>query len=124
MWLGVACPFIGVFVWMGQTMAGRVTSFWFALALTVLGVILIGYSLSLRRSIWRYVALAFVVLIAGGQTWFLFGPARLPAYAGPLEKDKEFPEFKASLADGKEFTQEDLKKGDRDTALVFFRGHW
>ena len=71
----------------------------------------------------RGLALILVALLAAGEWWFLLVYVRLPAYTGPVAARQSFPEFHALRVDGTGFTQRDFV-GDRDTALIFFRGHW
>ena len=95
---------------------------WYAPLLETLGVALIILALMRSRSIWRWTALViFTLLLAFG--WFAVLAMRLPAYTGPVKDGQPFPAFATTLADGAAFTQDDLK-GDRNTVMVFFRGHW
>jgi hypothetical protein len=56
--------------------------------------------------------------------WYLMGVVfRTPVYAGPAQPGKVVPTFQASLADGRPFTEADVKQGT-STVLVFFRGRW
>jgi hypothetical protein len=123
LWTGVLAAVLGPVVYQFQMNAARLTTPWYAPALAVFGVALVLVSLMRRFTVWRLLALVFVGLITAGEVWFLFSYASLPAYAGPLAEGKPFPEYTAARADGTPFTQDSLK-GDQDTALVFFRGHW
>src|SRR6516225_1141481 len=95
---------------------------WYAPLLGTLGVALIVLALIRSRSIWRWTALVIFTLLAGFQWWALFAMG-LPAYTGPVKNGQTFPAFATTLADGSAFTQDDLK-GDQNTVMVFFRGHW
>ena len=46
-----------------------------------------------------------------------------PPYLGPVTVGQAFPNFETRLASGEAFQQGDLK-GDKNTVLVFYRGHW
>jgi hypothetical protein len=62
-------------------------------------------------------------MLAGIEWFFLLEYTLLPAYTGPVKAGESFPEFSAARHDGTPFTRGDLV-GPKDTALVFFRGHW
>jgi hypothetical protein len=94
---------------------------WYVPIAATVGALLLVASLWQARSVWRWVALVLLVLLAGFEWTALLG-ARLPAYAGPVAKDKPFPEFTTERADGTAFTQRDLE--GEDNVLVFFRGRW
>src|SRR5260370_195803 len=95
---------------------------WYAPLLETLGVALIILALMRSRSIWRWTALVIFTLFLA-FAWFAVPAMRLPAYPGPGKDGQPFPAFATTLADGAAFTQDDLK-GDRNTVMVFFRGHW
>jgi hypothetical protein len=122
MWLGVLLAPLGIAGYMVQFVGLHCLDIpWYTLALSGLGVVLVIISLWSRFTIWRLAALLFVAGLAVLE--FLSGyTLRLPEYKGPAKPGQAFPAFTA-LADGKPFTQADLK-GDKDTAMVFFRGHW
>jgi hypothetical protein len=90
--------------------------------LASLGVVLVVLSLCQRRTLWRGLALGFVLLLAGAEAAMLFA-MRLPPYTGPIAVGRAFPAFTTVRADGTSFTQHDLE-GDRNSVLVFFRGRW
>jgi hypothetical protein len=95
---------------------------WYAPILGTLGLALIILALMRSRSIWRWTAVVIFTLFVAFQWWALFA-MRLPAYTGPVKDGQPFPAFATTLADGSAFTQDDLK-GDQNTVMVFFRGHW
>ena len=95
---------------------------WYAPLLGTLGVALIVLALMRSRSIWRWTALVIFTLLAGFGWWALFAMG-LPAYTGPVKDGQAFPAFATTLADGSAFARDDLK-GDQNTVMVFFRGHW
>jgi hypothetical protein len=124
LWLGVFCAFVGPPLYAAQLMAwGKTFNPWYMPVLATLGAVLVILSLQRRRTAWRGLALVLVLFLAAGDWWFLTSYVRLPVYAGPVAAGEPFPEFQAKRADGATFTRADLK-GDRNTALVFFRGHW
>jgi hypothetical protein len=122
LWLGILAAPLGIVAYMFQFNAGKLTAPWYAPALATIGAALILVSLFRRFTAWRIVALLLVGALTGLE-WWGFWAMMLPAYSGPLSQGKAFPEFAAARADGTPFTPDDLK-GDQDTALVFFRGHW
>src|SRR5438552_582348 len=123
-WLGILCAIAGPPLYTAQLMAwGQTFTPWYVPVLATLGVGLVILSLNRRRTVWRGLAFALVLVIAAGNWWFLASYAGLPAYTGPVAAGAPFPEFVAKRADGSPFTRADLA-GDRATALIFFRGHW
>jgi hypothetical protein len=123
MWLGLLAAIAGLPLYMAQLSAEKLMTPWYAPALASLGAALVLLSLMRRLTVWRVIALLFVGFIAAGQWWFLLSYTRLPSATGRVVADRQLPDFTAHRADGKPFTQEDLK-GDKDTILVFFRGRW
>ena len=95
---------------------------WYAPLLGTLGVALIILALMRSRSIWRWTVVVIITVFVGFQWWALLA-MRTPAYTGPVKDGEPFPAFATTLADGASFTQHDLK-GDQNTVMVFFRGHW
>jgi hypothetical protein len=95
---------------------------WYGPLLGTLGLALIILALMRSRSVWRWTAVVIFTLLVGFQ-WFALLAMRLPEYTGPVKDGQPFPAFATTLADGSAFTQDDLK-GDRNTVMVFFRGHW
>src|SRR5262245_38747538 len=93
MWLGLACGFLGPFLYAAQLYAGRTDVPWYAPALATLGVLLAVVAIARRPTVWRGIALLLVAGLAGLQWWFLLSYTRLPPYTGPVAAGKEFPEF-------------------------------
>jgi hypothetical protein len=120
--LGLLLAFAGIAGYVVQLRFQRLTAPWYLPIAATVGVIFILISLRQQRTIWRWLALLFVCLIAGCEWSFLL-LTRLPAYTGPLAIGKPFPVFETVRADGSPFTQDDLKAGQA-TAMVFFRGRW
>jgi hypothetical protein len=119
---GLGLAVLGVAAYAIQLSLQRLMLPWYLPAAALLGVALVGASLWNRRTVWRVLALAGVVLLAGFELMAL-NAMRLPPYTGPIAVGRPFPEFEARGADGTTFAQNDLI-GDRDHALVFFRGRW
>jgi hypothetical protein len=119
---GLGLPGLGIVAYVVQLYFSRLILPWYMPALTLLGVVLVGLSLRKRRTVWRALALAAVVLFAGAELAALNG-TRLPPYAGPVTVGSPFPPFEAKRADGSVFTRDDLM-GEQNVALVFFRGRW
>ena len=127
---GRSLLFLGMFLAIGGYALNMVLMFgakilresWYAPILGTLGLALIILALMRSRAIWRWIAVVVFTLFVGFQWWAGFA-MRLPAYTGPVKDGQPFPAFATTLADGSTFTQDDLK-GDQNTVMVFFRGHW
>ena len=120
--LGLGLAVLGVVAYLVQFSLQRLTVPWYMPALAVVGAVLVAASLWEKRTVWRVLALAAVVLL-GGFELFVLNAMRLPPYTGPIAVGRPFPAFEAKLADGTPFTQDDLV-GDQNSVLVFFRGRW
>jgi hypothetical protein len=119
---GLGLAVLGVAAYAVQLSARSLIMPWYMPALAVLGVALVATSLRRRRTAWRVLALAAVVLLAGAELAVLVA-LRLPPYSGPIAVGRPFPAFESKRADGTPFSQGDLI-GDQHHALVFFRGRW
>lgn len=89
----------------------------------VAGVVLMASSLIVRFSLMRLLgagvflalaALAWFLLLLGGQT---------PDYTGPAQVGSAVPVFEVALADGKKFSDRDCAENE-GTILLFNRGRW
>jgi hypothetical protein len=120
--LGPVLAVLGVIGYAVQMSLQRLAAPWYMPGLATLGVVLVVLSLRERRTFWRMLALAVVVLMAGAEWAFMFA-MRQPSYTGPVKAGQTIPAFATTLSDGTTFTQNDLK-GDQNTVLVFFRGRW
>jgi hypothetical protein len=123
LWLGLLAAFAGVPLYVLQIRAGNLMTPWYAPALATLGLVLVLVSRFRHRTVLRGLAFMLVTFIACFEWYFLLEMARLPSDTGRVFVKQELPEFTAYRADGSPFTQADLK-GDKETVLVFFRGHW
>lgn len=119
---GLLCAGLGIVVYAAQVALGRLVIPWYLPASAALGAVLIAVSLWQKRSVWRTIALAVVVLMAAAEGIFLFA-TRLPPYTGPVAIGKPFPAFHTKRAAGAAFTDRDFS-GDQTTVLIFFRGRW
>jgi hypothetical protein len=125
LWLGLLAAVAGVPLYAVQVnVFGNLRWPWTGPALASLGAALILLSLGRRLTAWRVLAFLFAAFFAGAGWWFLLSFAKLPSDTGRLVAKQEIPEFTAYNADGSPFTQEDFKKGDKDSVLVFYRGRW
>src|SRR3954462_9212145 len=120
--LGLGLAALGIAGYVLHLWLRRLTVPWYMPAAAFLGAALVAASLREKRSVWRILAMA-VVLLLGGFEVLALNSMRLPRYTGPVAVGKPFPAFEAQLADGSPFTQASLP-GDRDTVMVFFRGRW
>jgi hypothetical protein len=123
LWLGPLAVVAGIAVYAYQVNSGQLPSPWPIPIFASLGAVLILLSLFRRRTVWRVLALLLVGGIAAGEWFLLLGPMRLPAETGKVATGQTLPEFKAYRTDGQEFTQDSLK-GEQNTVIVFYRGHW
>jgi hypothetical protein len=119
---GLSLPALGLIAYSVQLYFIRLIVPWYLPVLALLGIVLVGSSLWKRRTVWRALALAGVVLFASAELATL-NRLRLPSYAGPVTVGRPFPAFEAKRPDGSVFTQNELI-GDQNLALVFFRGRW
>ncbi len=96
---------------------------WYMPLLASLGVVLMIASVRQRRGVLRGTALAFFVLLCGGEWYLMLVAAKTPAYTGPAQPGSKLPPFAAVLADGTPFTNQDVEHEVR-SVLVFNRGRW
>ena len=108
--------------YVAQVSAHRLTTPWYLPASATVGAFLVVLALWEARSLWRFLGLLLVVLLAGAEWTFLLG-SRLPPYTGPVAVGQPFPAFKTLRADGTPFTEQDLQ-GEQTSVLVSFRGRW
>lgn len=120
--LGIGLALLGIALYALELRLGRLMTPWYMPCLATLGITLLVIALRQSRSVWRWLALALVLLLASAQ-WMFVLATRLPAYSGPATIGKPLPEFTTIRADGTPFTQRDLE-GDQENVLVFFRGRW
>jgi hypothetical protein len=119
---GISLAVLGVVAYAIQLYFLRLILPWYMPAAALLGVALVAASLRKRRTVWRWLALGVVVLLAGLELLALYA-VRLPPYTGPVAVGYPFSVFEVRRADGTPFTQNDLI-GEQHQALVFFRGRW
>ena len=121
-WLGIGLALAGIGAYVLQLAAGRLFMPWYMPALATIAVGLAALALWRARSIWRVIALVLLLLLAGGE-WAMMLSMKVPAYTGPVAVGKPLPVFKTLRADGAAFANANLVN-DKNTVLVFFRGHW
>jgi hypothetical protein len=120
---GTALAILGPLLYYFQIRAAVLSMPWYLPVLTAGAVVLCLVAVVLRpRSIWRWLGLGLSGVLAAGAGLLVFGVST-PPYTGPLAQGRPVPEFVAARADGSPFTRQDLL-GDKNTVLVFFRGHW
>jgi hypothetical protein len=121
--LGFGLSALGIVAYVLQFAIGRLGLPWYLPFTSMLGAGCVAVALWQARSVWRVLALALLLLVAGAEWAFLLG-LRLPDYTGTqVVAGKPFPTFTTAKADGTPFRPSDLV-GDRDTVMVFFRGRW
>lgn len=120
---GLGMAVLGIGLYIAQVVqAHRLFTPWYLPIFGTLAVLFMLLALWGHVTITRVLLFVVILLLAVGE-WVLVGGRSLPPYSGPVEVGKPFPAFTTTLADGKQLTQADLH-GDRDTAMVFFRGRW
>jgi hypothetical protein len=123
LWGGLALCLLGLVLTIAQFSLKYLFVPWYSPALATIGAFLMLRALAGRRSIPRMIALVLVAAFAGLQ-WYVFGSLmKLPSYEGPARAGKSLPAFTAMFADGRPFTDADLRDGSK-RVLVFFRGRW
>src|SRR5262249_16379059 len=122
-WLGLFACLLGLVLTVIQFSVKVLGVPWYAPALATLGVFLLLVSRGRRRAIPRGVALVLVAALAGFEWYALAVLMKLPAYEGPAQAGKQLPAFSTTLADGRTFTDADLRDGSR-RVMTFFRGRW
>jgi len=124
LWLGVGLFLLGFLLNFVQIFVLKfLVTPWYVPILATAGVLLALVSVRQRPTWTRVIALLALVLLSAGWWYFILSMSRLPEYKGPVQVDKEIPEFTTTFADGSSFTEKDLQKGT-PTVLVFYRGHW
>ncbi len=122
-WAGIGVCLLGLALVFVQFGLKHLFVPWYSPVLATIGALLLLSSAAQRRSIPRVVVLVLVAGFAGFQWYFFVSMMKLPSYAGPAQPGKQLPPFRATIADGRAFTEVDLHDGSR-RVLVFFRGRW
>jgi hypothetical protein len=123
LWAGVAACLLGIALAAVQFSLKQLFTPWYAPALATIGAVLLLVAVARRRTIIRVLALVVILAVAGLQ-WLVLGSLmKLPAYEGPARAGQPFPAFQTAFADGRTFTDADLRDGSR-RCMVFFRGRW
>src|SRR4051812_12057301 len=112
-WAGLAVCLLGVALAYAQFNMKRLVVPWYSPALATLGALLLLLALSRRVSVVRVIALLLVTAFAGFQWYFLGVLMKAPAYEGPALAGSRLPAFRATFADGRPFTEVDLRDGSR-----------
>jgi hypothetical protein len=121
--LGVLLALAGVAIYYFQLGANVLITPWYMPTLATAGVVFIVLALVRSRSVWRWAAVVLCTLFAAAQWVMLLVVLAAPPYTGSVKAGQPFPEFTTTLADGSTFNQDRLK-GDQNTVMVFYRGHW
>jgi hypothetical protein len=106
-----------------QMQMGDLSTPWHVPILGSIGVFFMLLSVLARGGVLRIIGLIFFALFCAFEWFFVLVFTVTPAYAGTVREGQPFPAFTAALADGKPFTDAELKN-DKATILVFFRGRW
>jgi hypothetical protein len=122
-WAGILACLLGPAMVVAQFWLQHLAVPWYSPVFATLGAFLLVVALVRRRSIPRVMTLVLVAAFAGLQWYFLVVLMKLPAYEGPARAGQPIPAFHSTFADGRPFTEEDLRDGSRHV-MVFFRGRW
>jgi hypothetical protein len=122
-WVGLVACLLGLVLAMVQFSMKFLFVPWYMPALATFGALLLVVAVVRRVSILRVTVLLLVAAFAGFQWFFLGSLMKLPAYEGPARAGRQLPAFHSTLADGRPFSEADLRDGSR-RVLVFFRGRW
>jgi hypothetical protein len=122
-WLGIGIGLLGLFLYGLQFILHQLVVPWYAPIMATVGVICLAVAVWQRPRPVRIAALAFLLLLAGIEWAFLLSLSRVPPYEGRAHPGEAFPTFRTTLADGRPFSDQDLKQGQR-SVMVFFRGRW
>ena len=124
-WAGIAACLLGLAVAVLPFKLNNLATPWpwYSPVLATLGAFLLVVAVARRRSIPRVLALVLVAAFAGLQWYFLVVLMKLPPYEGPARAGQPTPAFHSTFADGRPFTDADLRDGARHV-LVVFRGRW
>jgi hypothetical protein len=122
-WAGIGACLIGMALAVVQFSLKHLAVPWYSPILATVGAFLLLVAVARRRTLARLMALVLIAGFAGLQWYFLVAVLKLPSYEGPARAGQHLPPFRSTLADGRSFTDEDLRDGSR-RVLVFFRGRW
>lgn len=120
--MGVLLFLLGPAIYLVQVILGQLGMPWHVPVLAAVGVLFMTGSVLQRPGVWRSVGLVVFALLCGLEWFFVLVVAKTPPYEGPQVSDK-VPEFAATYADGRAFTNKDLEDG-KPSVLLFYRGHW
>src|SRR5262245_33861364 len=123
LWLGILAAVLAVVASFVQIQLRILLVPWYAPVVTTLGLIFVIASLAQRPSVTRIIFLVLIVALAGLEWYFVAYLSKLPDYAGPARPGQNIPAFETALADGRTFTDHDLRDGT-SSVLTFFRGRW
>jgi 4-amino-4-deoxy-L-arabinose transferase-like glycosyltransferase len=120
---GVLLFVLGPPVYVVQFQSKLLFAPWYVPIMASIGVGLMVAAVWSRRGMARTIGAVLFGLVCGLE-WFMLGVGTAtPLYSGPAEAGRTVPEFSATRADGKPFTETDLKRGN-PTVVLFFRGRW
>lgn len=122
-WVGVGLALLGIVLMFLQFGMRILVVPWYMPALASLGAVLLLVSVLRRMTIVRVITLVLLTALAGLEWFFIGSMMKLPDYQGPARAGAAMPAFTATLADGRKFTDADLRDGTR-RVMVFFRGRW
>jgi len=122
-WAGIGACLLGVALVQIQLWLGYLRTPWYCPALATIGALLLLVAVVRRGTVLRKIVLLLVAGLAAFQWYALGVMMRLPEYDGPVHAGDRFPAFEATRADGRSFSDADLRDGSRHV-MVFFRGRW
>lgn len=124
LWLGAGLCLVGLAAYIIQyAVFHQFVVPWYAAIMATVGVGLMAVAVMRRPRIGRIVALVLIGALTAFEWFVLLVGSRVPAYEGPAQVGRPLPAFTTMRADGRTFTDQDLRDGI-PTALIFFRGRW
>ena len=121
--LGMLLAVAGPAIYAIQVQNKSLLAPWYVPILATLGAFSMIWSSVQRRTIWRWGTACMGLLFAAFLWLMMLVGMATPPYQGPVTMGQPFPRFETRLASGDVFQQGDLQ-GDKNTVLVFYRGHW
>ena len=123
LWGGIGLALLAIALCFAQYSVKSLIVPWYLPGLTTLGACLVVYSLLRRVSVVRVLALGLIGALAAFEWYFLMALTLLPGYDGPARAGQTIPAFQTTLADGRPFSDKDLRSG-KPSVVLFFRGRW
>lgn len=121
---GIVLFVLGPAIYAFQLSAKELVTPWYLPILATIGAALMMLSVWRRFGVVRMIGLVLFALVCAFEWSGLLVVMKSPSYTGPATAGHNVPAFSARLADGRPFTEADLRNGPAATVLLFYRGHW